>query len=102
MDQISKLIIFKERIKMKKANIDTFVGWIESHNPQYKWDWTDPEDVIKELTYCVSGGCVRGLNINLEPVFQMFFSQGYSGMVITTEDPELIWLDYFKKQSKLK
>lgn len=97
-------IIFKERIKMKKANIDTFVGWIESHNydPQYKWNWNDPKSVIEQFVHCVSEGATRGSNINLEPVFQMFFSQGYSGMDMTMGGPETIWLDYFKKQNEIQ
>lgn len=94
MDQMLKLIIFKERIKMKKTKIDTFVGWIESHNPDFAWDWSNPETVKENLIEFIR----IGGNINLEPVFLMFFLQGDSGMDMTMGGPETIWLDYFKKQ----
>ena len=79
-------------------NEHTFVGWIQSHDPDFKWDWEKPDDVIKHFTLCVSGGCVAGLNVNLQPVFDLFFSQGLSGMDMTYGGPETIWLKYFKDQ----
>ena len=33
--------------------------WVESHNPEYKWDWKNLADVRKEMIACarISGTC---------------------------------------------
>ena len=78
----------------------TFRGWIESHNPDFKWNWSDPKSVIEEFTHCVSSGTTRGFSIDLEPVFGLFFSQGYSGLEGPYGGPETIWLDYLRINSE--
>ncbi len=68
----------------------TFKGWIESHNPDFKWNWSNPESVKENLIEFIrSGG-----HINLEPVFNVFFGQGYSGLDMTLGSEETIWAVY--------
>ena len=79
----------------------SFAGWIQSHNPDFEWDWSDPKSVIEEFTNCISAGTTRGFSIDLEPVFDLFFSQGLSGMNMDLDGPEGVWLKHLRVSSEV-
>ena len=46
-----------------------FVKWVESHDPQAKWDWNNPHSVCVQLADIVG----ETGSIDLKTVFDMFF-----------------------------
>jgi hypothetical protein len=43
-------------------------SWIESHNPEFNWDWTDPQGIRREMLDCAQIGGA----FNLEELFKLF------------------------------
>lgn len=70
------------------TNKSEFVKWVESHNPQAKWNWDNPDSVSIQLADIVG----ESGSIDLKTVFDMFFQNEdvFCGNNTRTEK----WLKY--------
>lgn len=55
-----------------------FKNWVEQHNPELKWDWSNPENLSAQLIDHIQ---VCG-DLDLATVFQVFFDNYDPGLTV--------------------